>query len=330
MRLNKYLAASTILCVSVGCSTVGYKKLNGTDLEMCVGGKAKQKYIFNLAAYSKLPSGISVAEAAEEGKNRSDFNEYIAKHFTQLVMARYFDPTTPLENGEPSVRNASLFNGEYFLRSSNVPYLSGVTWVNQNNFAVCAVPSECENLKYPNPKDSTPISFGRHDFLYSNYSAANTRESYPRDRGRQGLLDYLLDSGFGAGRFLETHYFDVPDRDKASVCAAAGLSASCYEFKNEDSFIAFRNQLQSGDDHTLRVKFPFLSVSEFKRQSLEILNSDPAAKLDWQSALSKDLFIMASTKTSKAIQGDWIIHRIEWDPTLFCKYGKSINDLVTH
>lgn len=91
--------------------------------------------------------------------------------------------------------------------------------------------------------------------------------------------------------WLDDHYFVIPEREQAVFCKSIGRQTNC---------LYSGQQANSIDD---------------------LLKSDKRVR-----ALLKE----STWKMSKKVDGDWIIARILFDPTPYCKYAKPKTDFFTH
>lgn len=144
---------------------------------------------------------------------------------------------------------------------------------------------------------------------------------------------FVTETGFLGWELVNSgHYYSVPERDKSSVCQKSGLKPDCFATPTYETLVEYQK------NPSLNTDYPFTNAflskygyNEPKRLQLaNALRDREDFRLQWEDAYSKDLFLKSGTSITKQVQDDWIIYRVEWDPSLFCKYEKSASDLYTH
>lgn len=149
----------------------------------------------------------------------------------------------------------------------------------------------------------------------------------------------MMETGFRGGSMLNINYFSVPESQLASVCAAAKLNENCFMPPTEDQLAdyckdpGFKKKFPF-TEHLMRV-FPgdmcnYNGGADARKRFLESFQSDGHQKLFWESALASDLLLASSVNVTKQVANGWIISRIQYDPTLLCKYAKPKTNLVTY
>jgi len=175
---------------------------------------------------------------------------------------------------------------------------------------------------------------------YSNrFYYASTYSHQP-----QGVFpDLILKTGFNPGMFMSQHYFSIPERDRPAICKEAGLASSCFDLPGTESIAAFRKSKSGYSDYPNERRFlehygsgtPSTSgcqdkFPEYQSDCYGRLSKDPEEKRRWVDAVARDLLTRLSTRISKRVAGDWLIYRIEFDPSNICKYAQTNTNLYTH
>ena len=160
--------------------------------------------------------------------------------------------------------------------------------------------------------------------------------------------DYFNRNPFSGGNFLTENYFVIPDSTKKDFCIRAGYIEDCFatpkfDFHNDYIIPVTCSESKTVCEDYFRINSPFRYEFLLKHSALcanscidplnELLakfKSDPFLKRDWEDAITKDIFLKLSVSQSRKVEKKWIITRIEWNPTLFCKYANPITDLYTH
>ena len=155
------------------------------------------------------------------------------------------------------------------------------------------------------------------------------------DKYPYSVTEFAKETGFYGGSFLLDFYFSVPDREREGLCKKAGLNTDCFELPKD------KKTLKRFADFTSDFTFTHLFIMQIcgncdhdfaddnRFDTLEKFKKDPMMKIKWVSAMALDLSLMIGTKITKSIDGDWKINRVEWDPSIICKYRRPKSDFLT-
>lgn len=156
--------------------------------------------------------------------------------------------------------------------------------------------------------------------------------------------EYFERNPFDGGPLLANIYIKLSESKKSEICKMSGLSNDCFDLPKYD----YQNRFVTSPtcDQGQKCLTEAWNLTPFKMQFLQDnnglcgsnciddistmlkkLNEDPYFKLQWESAIAKDLFLNLSTTSTRKVEKDWVITRFEWNPSLFCQHAKAITDL---
>lgn len=281
---------------------------NTSSNAFCESKQSKKQYVFTLAVYNGIAPGTPISEIEKIVKSQSDAGEFVKEHFIEALLTLYYannitDPRGPEFESDQDSENVSdielrqnstlytLFTNQF---RTSLPHLF---WVSDNMFAVCEN-GNCFNMQYPTNKslnitiDAQGWGDGRCNDFFLNEGYVSGLGCYGN---KNGLLSFMKATGFNGGWLAATQYYNLPLSEKNNVCRRLGLQTGCLDDP--------QNSLYGGS---------------------------PADKVLRDSATAIPLIIKDGTKISTKVLKNWTVHRITWDPSLMCKYGRSKNDFSTH
>ena len=344
-------AGALLLTLFPACASApSIKKALNLSQNFCSDPVFRKKQEFLVYSYTKVPAGLPAEQVETYSRTVDDHADRVANQLIHVLASEYF-----VEDEMGTSEKKSKFFGQLTEMSymgnnifSDTTGSGGlrIAWVKDNQFVTW------DSGNYPIEEDGIPLSSGKFlkvpsgrvfnktnagscNHFFSSYNVVNdgcnagTWIKGCRVEGctpgqddeyktpEQGLFSYILKSGFNMGSFIDSHYFVVPEREQTGLCQKAGYEQKCFEFDKD----ALMNFVHSAD----KLKFPAIHSS-----GNPYTEGNKLERLQWYSAYSLDLIMTASTKVSKAVQGDWIISRVDFDPSLMCKYAKPLSDLYTH
>ncbi len=339
----------SILSLALGCSapTLNFDKFAGESTPLCRGSLPNKKYSFLLSSYRKIPPGMPVDQVKSYSDTLNNRSSFIANNLPKLLLSRFYIFNT---EGKHAVRNndallnltASGEKGRFALLdeqySHQVPPKMNLAWAENESFVTwdsyawggSAGPGvgefehrsdgACDGfLAYFDPPDN--------DFGCGRSNVYGPPWFY---EPKHGLLRFIRETGFQGGSFLFLHYFGVPERERRNLCSQAGLAEDCFVTESKEKLGKFVFALRENKE--LQTRFPFLTAQSSTKCGYgnDEMTGATGCQLERDSALALDLVLIASTKVTKKIEGDWVRYQVTWDPTLVCKYAKDKSDLITH
>lgn len=323
MKTSRTLASTAYLLsaslVLQGCTTTNYAVEKTTQADFCNGRRAKEKYVFILAANHSVPPGTSIDQVGAMVTSSKETSEFIRDHFIQAVLAYFYKADSTY------VQNEIYFQTfRSYFRSGYGPSLPSLIWIKDNRFVSCEN-ARCDGMKFPGSSDS--VSFENQGYNDGRCEDFLLPDGYVNGLGCRGgnpygLLSYLKSSGFNAGAFVSQVYLSPTQSGKKELCAEAGLKEDCFEiFRDKEKYYDFTRHVASTGE--ARAKFPmFRGAGNFP--------DNDTARMRAESMLAHDLALLAGTKISTKVNHDWTVYRITWDPTPFCEFGRPSSDFVTH
>jgi hypothetical protein len=333
-RSRQALVTATIL-IAGACSTLSFDKIEAERSQICAGDRASKKYVFTLSVSKKVPAGLQVGDVERYMSSISRQADYLSDYFVYALFAQYWERG---DNGDFHYGTLQdyedLFEHAHHFRPSGEAVTSSwpheptlkLEWHKDYDF-VASESYLADGLV--NPANHTLIKSWSQGYLTNIPMDGRCREFYGDANPeclrseKRGLLTFLRATGFNPGKFIEEHYFTVPEREHAFLCKKSNLSATCFSFDRHQLF-DFESKLNADAD--FRARFP--ASAHFTGHSGPLAKSK-MDKLVWESDYALDLVLLASTNVSKKIEGDWIISRVEFDPNLMCHYAKSKTNLYT-
>lgn len=328
---------------------------------LCSGKMPSQKFVWTIAFSQRVPKGIDVSRVSELVKHRSELQDNVVQFFVPgLVFLSSNDGKYSSQSRDQ--KNAALNPSASYLAEERS---AALTETGSSNFVFC-IWDECRGLK--DPVTGSVIS-KEEARLRSSVSSSKPRPMYyvegiidptesKFDWHRQSSFsapspayvdwkDYFERRPFLAGKFLSDHYFVVPETKRRDLCEKAGFEKECFASPRYD----FHNELVTPlscniRDGKCRVEFQALTPYRYEflmnnngmcgtsclndtNIMLKKMKEDPHFKLQWESAIAKDVFLKLSVSTTRKVEKDWNITRIEWNPTLFCQYAQPKSDLLS-
>lgn len=341
---------------SVSCATakISTDKITDPSYSSCDGTKARKKFDFILSSYLKVPPGTRTDKASPYLEQLRKEYDFVADNWMRYLMAHWYfgkGDGTFATGATPALRNfrdEGLPVGQF----SHSFYHRAIIRTGDNSFVLCDGDS-CSGLTDPasgkklEKKDSGSVSAGekfcRPYYVDGIDPPVENFSKFPIgiERGcKQNLFSrerFASATGFKGGTILNVFYFSVPERAKPSICKAADLGADCFKPPSVPTLEEHQRDENFEMAHPFTKEFiesncgACLSNSGFDARAAfaASLKNDDHLKLEWESALAKDFLLKASTKITKKVQGDWVTYRVEWDPTLLCKYGHDRSELYT-
>lgn len=328
---------------------------------LCSGKMPSQKFVWTIAFSQRVPKGMEISRVSELVKIRSELQDNISNAFVPGLIflssngGKYSSHSRDQEN-------AALNQSAQYLAEERS---ASLTETGSSNFISC-IWDECEGLK--DPITGAVISKEK-DKRRSSVSSTPPRPMYyvegiidptesKFDWHRQSNFsapspafvdwkDYLERRPFSAGRFFSENYFVVPESKRTELCGKAGLEKDCFAAPKYD----FHNDLVTPlscniRDGKCRVEFASLAPYRYEflmnnngicgtsclddtNAMLKKIKDDPHFRRQWESAIAKDIFLKFSVSTTRKVEKEWIITRIEWNPTPFCQYAHPNSDLLS-
>lgn len=298
----------------------------------------RAKKTFLLYSYVKTPAGLDASEAEAYVARVGAFGDVVANNLVRILANTALrsdqDGDAFIEKTHASISTFSDEGDKGGFR---------IAWLKDDKF-ISWDADYFNSLKLPNGK-SIELNSGRCTAFAETFKENHGGTGCSTGFDQRSLPAYIAESGYNLGLYLLGHYFSVPERDQPKVCGAAGLVSDCYNF-TEESYRAFKANLAGtppptvfSDGHTSHNQ---LDIDLQRSRSLSVLfpatdrttgsplDSNQLTRIEWFSSFSRDLILMAAVKVSKKIQGDWVISRIDFDPSLICKYSKPLSDFDTH
>jgi hypothetical protein len=340
VRIALFILASTgtLLVVVPACSSLPYSldRINDPNLAACNGNVARRSYEFIISSFLATPSGLPVHNASEYTETEEADYEFIANNWIRRMLAFKFE----MPGKKTQFSYLPKFSFDYSGQASTIrtgPF----------NFLLCER-TACRGLT--DPVTGKKISVGSYRLYGAQsecdwYYVRGVDDPYEDPLCRRSLYDhnrFMADTGFHDGTMLNDIYLAVPERDKARLCAMASLGEACFDPPTETSFKVYNSDPAFKTEHPFTDEFLSNNCKNCLHSSycgrgcnerydlIRRLKTNADLRLQWENAFSKDLFLKIGTSITKKVQGDWVIYRVEWDPSLFCKYEKPKSDLYTH
>lgn len=333
-KISSIIITASLLLSS--CVTTVQKRFSFKPQEevapFCSDKVASQKYVFLLHSDLSPKMGVKISNAENDLEERFRKSEWVADNFIKLLLTEYLSNDQPIGNSMVEKSGGSTANEESNVWIAKTPLWEfqqtfnktgkRLAWIGKNEFYLWDADVLSEE---PNTTLGTKIELEcRSSLFFGHYLTTFTRGC---PISSSGLFSFAGQTGFNATEFIDNHYFTASDADKSKLCEKAGLQADCFDFSTDEKIHSMRNALEKG---AARQRYPFLTYSKFTGSSYDDLRNKDHVRLDWQSALIKDLILQGSVKISKKINGNVTDYRIEWDPMPFCKYRRPKSDLYTH
>ncbi|MFP5492666.1 MAG: hypothetical protein ACLGG0_14270 [Bacteriovoracia bacterium] len=357
-KRSNLAAVLSLISLSVSCVSTP-KSVEAPPI--CSRKLATQKYVWTVAFSQRVPKNIELSKVSDLVKHRSDLQDNVTDSFVGGLI--YLSSN----NGSYSSQSRSQHNhalnpqARYLAEERSAALIE----TGASNFIFC-IWDECQGLKDPQTGSEIqkyydsdfaqragapvrPMYYveGIVDASDSRYNDHKTSSYNAPSPAYVEWSDYFERRPFAGGNLLNQHYFNIPVSKRSEFCLKAGLEKNCFELPKYD----FRNDIvtflscniRGGDCLTELQKnapfrFQFLSDNnglcgtscrDDINTMLEKLRNDPHFRLQWEDAISKDIFLKVSTSITRKVEKNWIIHRIEWNPTFFCQYARPKADLIT-
>lgn len=320
-----------------------------------------QKFVWTIAFSQRVPKSMELSRVSELAKARSELQDNVSQSFIPGLIFLSSNGGQYASHSR-NQRNAALNQSARYLAEERS---AALTETGPSNFIFC-IWDECEGLK--DPLTGAVISKEKSK-KRSGVSSTPPRPMYyvegiidPTDRKfdwhRQSNFsapspayvnwkDYFERRPFSAGNFLAEKYFVIPESKQKELCSQAGFDADCfappkYDFHN-DLITPLSCNIRDGK---CRVEFARLAPHRYEflmnnngmcgtsclddaNTMLKKMKDDPHFRLQWESAIAKDIFLKLSVSTTRKVEKDWNITRIEWNPTPFCQYAHPNADLLS-
>lgn len=318
-----------------------------------------KKTVFTIAAFERPYSGIHVKDVAQYSADLSAATERVFIEWMQIFLKSRVTPlsdypeedkdsghhyrwkeaqargwfTSSSYTNDPYYLTSFAGNSGHLVRTSNTPI----------NFVFCDEPS-CPGLKDPlSGKELKESESQGKKYFYVDGIEAFSRPVYgvgAYDWNMHGVLvDTIIRTGFNPGLYLSHHYFDVPEMMRESLCKKAGFEADCFVPPTEKWLRDYQEYRKTHAPPASRAHIAQLirytggdfpdNGAEAIRLSKELRESSEKRRL-WIDAVARDVFQEISIRQTRSVQGPWVITRVEWDPSLYCKYAKPNTILFTN
>lgn len=357
-RRNKFRSSLIAALTLAGCSSAPVK----TEVPpLCSGKMPSQKFVWTISFSQRAPKGTEISRVSELVKTRSELQENVSQSFVPGLIF------LSSNGGKYSSHSRSQVNAalNQFARYLAEERSASLTETGSSNFISC-IWDECEGLKDPvtgaiirkeKDKRRSSVSSTPPRPIYYVEGIIDPSES-KFDWHRQSSFsapspayvdwkDYLERRPFPAGQFLSKNYFVVPEAKRGDLCQQAGFEKDCFAAPKYD----FHNDLVTPlscniRDGKCRVEFATLAPHRYEflmnhngmcgttcldntNAMLKKMKDDPHFRLQWESAIAKDIFLKLSVSTTRKVEKDWNVTRIEWNPTPFCQYAHPNADLLS-
>lgn len=328
---------------------------------LCSGRMPSQKFVWTLSFSQRIPKGMEMSRVSEFVKLRSELQDSVTRSFVPGVLFLSSN-AGKYSSQSRNQKNSALNPSARYLAEERS---AALTETGASNFLFC-IWDECEGLKDP---VTNAVIRKEKDKRRSSVSSTPPRPMYyvegiidpsesKFDWHRQSSFsapspayvewkDYFERHPFPAGDFLADHYFAVPESRQSDLCVKAGFEKDCFAAPKYD----FHNDLVTPlscniRDGKCRVEFASLAPHQYEflmnnngmcgtsclddiNTMLAKIKNDPHFRLQWESAIAKDIFLKLSVSTTRKVEKDWNITRIEWNPTPFCQYAHPNSDLLS-
>jgi hypothetical protein len=310
------LAAAALLTFFSCSSTPPVEPAVQESASFCSNLAFRKKYEFLTHSYAPVSKGTFVDQVGQYSDSMSKHLDALNSQFVQIISTRYFDNSSTeqtIESWDPTAKQVIDMSDAGGFR---------VAWIGGNDFVAWNA-SVYPKLNVNRGRDVISVDSGRCSTFYGSFTRSdgtgcnNSTFAPNRTFPKQGLLSFILDSKFNLGQFLVSHYYSVPESEQADLCRKAGFPDDCFASPKVTSEQPF-DPLKMCAACVRPASFGLLSHG---KQLDGIID---------QSAHALDLILKASTHVSKKIEGDWITSRIDFDPTLLCRYAKPESDFYTH
>lgn len=326
-----------LLCLA-SCASVPPKDTSPRE-QMCSGKSATKRYVWTISFHQGIPQGLEVSRVSDFAKNRSDLQDRVSDHFVKALLFKSSDAKA--------------------LKPFDELLISGFIETGSSNFIFC-IGNDCLGLKDPITKkvvsrrgDGKYLDRNRCSMYYVEGIIDPDDSQFRQHRLDQQYggkcnsfvewTDYVNRNSFG-GEFLAEHYFSISQSAKRDLCARAEIESDCFgspRFNGYNFITPQRCDIRnSACLNSFANEFPHQYQFLMDRNGMcgsrctsEIddlikgLKDDSFLKQKWEDAVARDLFLKLSTSTTRKVEKDWVIHRIEFNPTLFCKYAQPNSDL---
>lgn len=320
-------------------------------LPMCNGKLPTQKHIWTVSFYQGVPRGMPLEEVAGFAKNRTEAQDRTADAFVGGLL---FLSSSDRKKIVGLKKLGDILSEE---RSASL------IETGPSNFISCSNP-DCSKLS--DPVNSAIVKTAGDNGRYSNYQLRPIYyvegiidpDDYKYDGHRHSSYsypsaayvdwqDYFERHTFIGGDFLVENYFAVPDSVKKSLCKEVGRDADCFgppKYEHHNEYIPPKKcDIRDGkclSDFATRSPFQYLflmdqvvmcgnSCFDNINKFLTEFKENPFLRQKWEDAIAKDIFLQISISKTRKVEKDWIVTRIEWNPTLFCQYARPNSDLLS-
>ena len=273
---------------------------------------------------------MELAGVSDFVKNRSELQDNVSEFAVGAFIYLSANNGAYSKHNSQTNNNGLQGHAHYLADELNIALIE----TGESNFTFCGKWDDCSGLK--DPVTSVAIDSLEKDRKSSKYNHVNWE-------------DYFARHPFPPGKYLVENYFSVPDSAKNDLCKRAGYNSSCFSvptYDNQNQYIppipCNEKELKSpytSCDLIFSQKAPFRyaflmanggmshfdQINAFLRQFKE----DPVFKRRWEDAIAKDVFLKLSTSKTRKVEKDWIMTRIEFNPTLFCQYARPNSELFS-
>jgi hypothetical protein len=332
MNTMKFLLLAACLSVAAcATSNSGRKKIldqyTQVQAPFCKGRAPAKKFTFLLTGLTKSPVGMSGSELQTYTKGLNDGLDFLANNFIKIMLLEYMavdarnvktaraERSAEVEVGDHTVgfyRNLEMyqFARRAGFQLSDFKFLN-LEWTKENKF-----------FAWDLDKWGWPVSradFDQNGIKCSSFFFNNTYNGYAGCFGKEGSLEGIfaaaLANRFEAARFVNQNYFAADDSGKKELCKLAGLDETCFEnVRNAETLADFSESLKGPK---AIARFPFTANSKPSDAGTNGVNASLT-----ESKFILDLALQSSVKVTKKPGKDSVDYRIDFDPSLLCKYAK--------
>lgn len=336
-------ALVSLLALSCASSQLSPKNVNDPSLATCSGSKARKAFDFTVAVSTKVKSGTPIADDKSLILNSTaGRHQFLVQNWVKVLLSDGFN----LSKEGNEVVYAESQELKHIRDRSN---LGKQALVRTGPFNFVLSPEDlCKDLVDPVTNKKIVYESGKcGEYCFVEgvddpgfFGNNNLFRTYPCQSSWFNGINLAKQTGFRGWDVLsENVYYSVPEREKDTVCEKAGLDKNCFQLPTEKVLETYSEQAHDPAS-SFYTEYPFTRAfvlnncpncgHGYAHFFVKSLNSSSHLRLQRESAFAKDLFLRAGTQITSRIQGEWIIYRIHWDPSLFCKYAKPTSDFYTH
>lgn len=327
-----------ILCAS--CSSLQYTSIKSPENDLCVSNKANKMHEFVLSFNTKIKSGYDLENINKEIELHNAYVDRVSSSFIQFLMSNYvYEFNNKVVWG---VNDISLEHSSY----KKDLHSKSIIRTGSNSFVVCNYES-CQFLT--DPISNKKIKTVKYNSILGNtcniYEVDDIKGPIPEEKRTYcenilfSVKDFVKDTGFNPGLYLSAHFLNMSPEEERSRCSKYSMKSNCFEIllnmDYEDTIAKLNNNGFTYTVFLLKDKIEncyknYIDINIGKNKCLNKAFLNYKFKLKYKNALAFEMFLKESIKVQKQKRNDWIISRITWDPTSFCKYATPVNILYSN